>query len=86
MMDSKISIYIGSFKLSSVKLKGVYFKKKSLLCIFTLCIVFVALCSCNKLNQNITDATDSKISGVVETPADHQSYSLPIEYGKDTQI
>jgi len=50
--------------------------KKSLLFIFTLCIVFVALCSCNKFNQNITDATGSKISGVVETPENHKSYSF----------
>lgn len=50
--------------------------KKILISILTLCILFSVLCSCNHSNQNISEATNSKLSGVIETPLDQQSYNF----------
>ena len=50
--------------------------KKILICILTLCILFAVLCSCNHSHQNISEATNSKFSGVLETPLDQQSYNF----------
>lgn len=45
--------------------------KKAIIYILTLCILFSVLCSCNHSNQ---EDTPSKLSGVIETPPDQQSY------------
>ncbi len=50
--------------------------KKILISIITLCILCSVLCSCNHSKQNIPAATNSKLSGVIETPSNQHSYNF----------
>ena len=60
--------------------------KKTLICILALCILSVALCSCNHSKQNdgeasqnqssLSDVTHNNASVVIESPPDQRSYTF----------
>lgn len=50
--------------------------KRTQICMLALCIISVILCSCNHSNQNISEETNGKLSGVIEAPPDQQSYGF----------